>query len=129
MDAIALIADHDDCRRQYLRICFSRSGFLVATATNALELLNRATLLNPDVLVIADDVLRGECDGFLAQFVERMQLDRRPQVLVTGDLPAEQLSARTGSPVSHCFSVPIRKAETARRIWGELTMDLLCETA
>ena len=48
---ILLVEDHDDCRR-LLKIVLSRSGHTVVQAGTGLEALDRASVTNPDVIIM-----------------------------------------------------------------------------
>jgi CheY-like chemotaxis protein len=107
MDAILLITDNNVRRRGELRRFFSNSGFLVAAASDGLGCLAEVVSLEPDVLVIALDILWGGGDGVIARLNDDLLVHRPPHILVMGDASPEVLSMRTGLASCNCFSEPV----------------------
>ena len=122
MDAILLITDNNVRRRGELRRFFSNSGFLVAAASDGLGCLAEVVSLEPDVLVIALDILWGGGDGVIARLNDDLLVHRPPHILVMGDASPEVLSMRTGLASCNCFSEPVWKEELLYRIGLELGM-------
>jgi CheY-like chemotaxis protein len=125
MDAILLIADSDVRRRRELRRFFSRSGFLVAGASDGLGCLATLTALEPDILLVALDIPWGGGDGVIARLNDGLPVRRRPLVLVMGDASHAVLSARTGVAPCNCFPEPVRKEKLLDRIGMEFGIRLL----
>ena len=123
---ILLIADSDVRRRGELRRFFFNSGFLVASASNGLECLAEAVVLEADVLVIALEVPWGGGGGVIARLNDGLPSGRKPLILVIGDAPVDTLSARTGVTPCNCFSEPLRKVDLLDRIGVELGIGLPC---
>ena len=125
MDAILLITDNNVRRRRELRRFFFNSGFRVVAAGNGLECLATLMALEPDVLVIALEIVWGGGDGVIAQLNDGLPIGRKPLLLVIGDVPADTLSARTGVPLCNCFPKPLREEDLLDRIGMELAIGLL----
>ena len=124
MDAIVLIADNDPKRRDVLRHFFWESGFLVATAAQAVDCLDELAGLDPDVLVI-DAELPGGIEAIIARASRSRRISNKPILLVIGQTPAESLSARSGVPVGNCFEYPVRADDLLDRAGIELALRLL----
>jgi CheY-like chemotaxis protein len=102
-----LIADADDV---WLDICergLCESGFTVETAQDGLACLAQLQRgPQPDVVVLELDMPWGGGDGVLAMLREEARLLDHGVVIVTGRVPPDVLSARTGIPISRCLRKP-----------------------
>jgi hypothetical protein len=110
---ILLIAGCDVRRYGELRHFLFNTGFLVASASNDLECPVEVVALEADALMIALEAPWGSCDGVISRLNDGLPSGRKPLILVTGDSPADTLSARTGVAPCNCFSTPLRKEGSA----------------
>ncbi|MCE5268556.1 MAG: response regulator [Planctomycetaceae bacterium] len=124
MDATLLIGDGDRRRQDALRRYFWESGFLVATAVDARECLNKLLAIEPDVVLIALE-MPGGADAVIARLNQGLIPEKRPIVLVLGDAPPKTISDRTRVPICNCFEWPVPAEELLDRAGMEIARKLL----
>jgi CheY-like chemotaxis protein len=111
---VVLVTDSDPELADLFRLFLVEMGYVVETASKALECLERLRRNPPDVLVLDRELLWGGGDGVLARLREEGPVPVPAVVLTTGDDadPPEPL----GAPVVACLRKPFTLAKLLKNI-------------
>jgi CheY-like chemotaxis protein len=100
-----LIVDDEDKLRRALDLWLRSQGAAVDQATNGAEAFRKATLAQPDLIVM--DLMMPDVNGFEAIRSLRMLMKDKPIVVLTGYPTDENLEEATTSGANLCLAKPL----------------------
>lgn len=103
-----LVADSDSALAEVYRRFFTKHGYDVDTASDALECIDK--VYTADAPILALKLPWGGGDGVLARMREEPLMPDIPVILVASESSREWLATLVVPPVAECFQKPFRLA-------------------
>jgi len=110
------VADKDEELVELLQTFLWDRGYEAEIAADGLECIITLRAFQPDVLVLAENLLWGGCDGILSVLDEDPKLSGIPVVLIAGEVAAHEFNPAVHSRVTRLLLKPFRLGDLLERI-------------